>query len=140
MSQNDFATLVERYFAAWNETDAERRDDEPKPGEPQFVYVSKITPEEHAKLLAQAFAEAKKKAAQLAAATGSQLGDLRQVRETSSTLDPEEMASPYGYRNYARMMQQMTTGGASDEQPEAIGNQPGKVEYRVVVTSSFSLK
>jgi hypothetical protein len=25
MSQNDFATVVERYFAAWNETNAERR-------------------------------------------------------------------------------------------------------------------
>ncbi len=115
------------------------RDDEPKPGTPSFAYVSKITSDEHAKLLAQAFAQAKKKAAQLAAATGSQLGDLRQIRETVTGFEPEELGSPYGYQRYAQMMQRMGAGG-SDDQREAIGRQPGKVEYRVIVTSSFGLK
>jgi uncharacterized protein YggE len=114
-------------------------DDEQKPGTPHFVYVSKISPEEHARLLAEAFQQSKKKAARLAAATGSQLGELRQVREVSGGLDPEEMSGAYRYRNYARLTQQMG-GDDTQDRHEAIGAQPGKVEFRVMVTSSFRLK
>jgi hypothetical protein len=113
------------------------RDDEPKPGTPTFLYVSKIKPEEHARLLGEAFGQAKKKAGQLASATGAQLGEMRQIRETSTRFNFEEIGYPSAYRDYARVM---AASAGLDDEPEAVGPQPGKVEYRVIVTSSFSLK
>ena len=108
-----------------------------KPGEPSFVFVARIPEEERAKALADAFAKARAQAARLAHAAGMQVGSLRSL---SGNLGPVETDQQYDY--YSRVVAAMggrIESAAGEENAEAVGPQPGRVEYRVTVSASFEL-
>jgi len=122
-------------------------ESEAKPGEPVFVYVSKISAEDRAKALASAFAKARTQAAELSKAAGAELGPLTSLSESASM-----EGAPYGMggmggmsRAYARMVLGNPTFlggeaalGAGDSR-EAIGSQPGEVSLAFVVSAAFAL-
>ena len=113
-----------------------------KPGEPVFVYVSKISDEERNKALADAFQKAKQEAGALAKAAGVELGNLQHLSNSFQWNDPsnmmEQMNNPYYYQAAQRLQYANTE---SDGQPrEAVGPQPTKVTLRVNVNAAFRLQ
>jgi uncharacterized protein YggE len=115
----------------------------PKPGEPMFMFVAPISAAEREKLLADGFKKAKERAARLAKAAGAELGSLRVLSDHEMDASDEMFANaPYSGSNATYRMMQMMRGNRtpSEEISEAVGAQPGKVVYRVMVTASFDLK
>jgi uncharacterized protein YggE len=119
-------------------------DEGPKAGEPMFLFVAPIPAAEREKLLAEGFTKAKAQAARLAKAAGVELGALRSLSDNEIDASDESMgmnAAFGGYPASYRMLQMMRGGRATqNENAEAIGAQPGKLTYRVMVTASFALK
>ncbi len=119
-------------------------DNEPKRGEPVFLYISKISEADHAKALASAFQKARRDAARLAQAAGAELGPLQHLDNNSAATNMEDAATMYQMTNnpYAyQLMQRFRTNQPPDDGPaEAIGLQPGKATYRVAVSVSFGLR
>jgi hypothetical protein len=122
--------------------------DEAKPGEPLFYFVADITDEEYRQALADAFQDARARAEELAAATGSELGALESV-VSNSQADIDSYDYNYGidyqstyYRAYQRLSNR-TYGSSYDapanEERVAIGVKPGKVSYNVSVSAGFGL-
>lgn len=113
-----------------------------KPGNPVFVYVAQITPEEREKALANAMAKAREQAAQAAKAAGVQLGSLHQLSQhtTSGATGME-----YGYnQGMSRVMYQMMNSagmqeGAS-EANEAIGPDMASVKLVLVIQATWEIK
>ncbi|HEX4796675.1 MAG TPA: SIMPL domain-containing protein [Humisphaera sp.] len=109
------------------------------PGEPTFQYVCKVPDADQVSAIAEAFKKAKSDAANLAKATGGELGALIHVSSVISSPSPGEDES----NAYARlMMRQMTGEAAPGPTPtgEAVSNQAGPLELQVSVTASFALK
>jgi hypothetical protein len=111
---------------------------QPKPGEPRFVYVSAISEKDRAKAFAEAFERAKADAARLAQAASAQLGPLVQLSGgNESGIDSTDYQEWGGYRY---QMMQRTQRTASDEKVEAVGPEPGMLKYQVTVAATFALK
>src|SRR5262249_10878642 len=92
----------------------------PKRGEPIFLYVSKVSEDDKAKALEQAFKKAKREATLLARAAGVELGALRHLADHSSSgaPDAEEFAvmdSPYSYQLMNQVRQFARTGSDEDQ-------------------------
>ena len=114
--------------------------DESKPGDPVFLFVGRVSESERDKALAEAFKKAKAKAARLANAAGSELGQLQSLASQSDNGAADDSdSSAYGY--YA-MLQGARNIAKQEEKdpPEAFGKKPGLVTYRIRVTASFDLK
>jgi len=114
----------------------------PKPGEPVYLYVAKVSDEERARLLTDAFNKAKTNAARLAQAAGATLGPLSYLMSTGQTYPDFENFGGYGgaYRQYLYPLMQQAQMEQGEENAEAIGAQPGEVSIRVNVTASFAIK
>ena len=111
---------------------------QPKPGEPRFIYVSTISENDRAKAFAEAFERAKVEAGALAKAASAELGDLLQLGGgNESSTDPEMYDQ---WTNYRYRMLQQAQRISSDDKVEAIGAQPGMLKYQVSVTATFALK
>jgi hypothetical protein len=112
---------------------------ETTPGEPVIMYISRISPEETAKGLAEAFAKAQTDAQQLAAAAKVTMGKLVGLSQMSSpdysqyNMDSQYAGIMYRYMQQAGMEQSSGT-------KEAVGMNPGKVSHRISVTASFSIQ
>lgn len=118
-------------------------DEGAKPGDPVFIYVAKVSDEEKAKLLADAFNKAKANAARLAQAAGAQLGPLQYLTGGDGGAFPDyDVYSAYGnqYRQYAYQLMQRLRMDQSEDDVEAVGVQPGQVSSKVQVTASFAIK
>lgn len=108
-----------------------------EPGQPSFVVVGRITEQEHLELLTESVAKARESAARLAKAAGSQLGELKSLSATSTSIDPSD---PNGNARF--YMYQMMSGSGPDgaaNPGEAVSLRPGAVTYHIRVTASFSL-
>src|SRR5207253_1509744 len=94
--------------------------EEPKRGEPVFIFVAKIGDEEVARARAEAFKKAQQAAADLAKAAGAQVGSLRRL-ESQNNGSPDE--APGGYSPYHARQQHllMLAGANAGPRPEAIG-------------------
>jgi len=113
-------------------------EDEPQPGQPQFVYVATVPEEQLDQALADAFAKAKRNAERLARAAGAELGPLAGISGQRQGAGDEEM---YYYNSRARyLMQQRAAAQTSQADNEAIGLTPGAVTYRVHCQAYFQLK
>jgi uncharacterized protein YggE len=110
----------------------------PQPGQPVFIYVSKIPETERAKLLAEAFQKARAEAVRLAEAAGAQVGTLRSLSSGSAGSEAE-LYNRYGDR-YAYMLMQQAAAGQEPATDEAIAAEPGPIAFRVSVSASFTLK
>ena len=111
----------------------------PKPGEPVFVFVAKITSAEREKALAEAFRAAKQEAAQLAKAAELELGTLRSLQGGGGieVEDSTDYRLLYQTSFGASMRQQMT---GRDHSGEAIGATPGLLKFKVTVNATFAVK
>ena len=108
------------------------------PGEPSFVFVSKVSAKERDAATAEAFAKAKEQAGRLAAAAGGQLGPIRQVVAQASAAND---GGQNEYMNYqVQMMMQMGMSVPAQNDDEATGVEPGPVAMQVQVTASFALR
>lgn len=111
---------------------------EAKRGEPSFFYVCKVSEEDRAKALAEAFQKARKDAGRLARAAGQELGTLQGLssQNQGGEVEPSAGIPPY-------LVQQLRAGqgnDGADSGGEALGVQPGKVTYRIMVSAAFYLK
>lgn len=117
--------------------------DEPKPGEPVFAFVARISDADRDKAMAEAFGKAKDQASRLAKAAGAQLGGVKSLSatgQTSNIYDQYGGYTPYMYRAVQMMRQQQA--GSDDENvdaKEALGTEAGPVKFNVTVTASFEL-
>ncbi len=114
-----------------------------QPGAPVVTLISKLTPQERAGALADAFKKAKAQAQEIAQAAGVALGPLRQL---GSVVQPggEGDGNSNEWQAYYYQMMQANRGGMpakdSDSDPEAQGTHPGDVSYRVTVSAAFDIK
>jgi hypothetical protein len=123
----------------------------PKPGEPIFLYVSRISNAEKAKALRSAVQQATREAKELANAAEADIGPLETLELTSSERNPytfsfgdledgDSMEAMFGgqgrsvERLRAALAQEATDGAL------AAGANPAKVVYRVTLSASFGLK
>jgi uncharacterized protein YggE len=105
------------------------------PGTPGFTFVAQITEQQRAKLLAEAFEHARQDASRLAAAAGAQLGMLHQLSANGGAGE-----NPYAraWAVYGGMMQDPA---AAEHGPlEAVGAEPVRLAYKVLISASFNLK
>jgi hypothetical protein len=115
-------------------------EEQPKPGQPRFLFVKKISEKEQADALAQAFEQAKAEAAKLAKAAALNLGSLKHLSSSLSASDQMQQysAAMYQYSRYGRSMQ--PDPNVADLRNEAIGPQPDEVTYTVTISASFEAK
>jgi hypothetical protein len=121
-----------------------------QPGTAAFTLVSKISAQDHARALADAFQKAKTQAEAIAKAAGAELGPIRelgsQAQSGGESEDSENPAQAYSraMQAYYRTIGMGGSGGgqAGDDAnlPEAQGTQPGEVSYRVTITAAFAIK
>ncbi len=114
-----------------------------QPGQPQFVFVATLSPQEGEKAMSEAVAKAKQQAAELAKAAGVQLGPLLGLSGGSSgqtNLGNNPMVSygPYGGQDLLHQMLGLQLGG-NTEGPEAVSTDPGKLTFTCHVTAMFQL-
>jgi len=102
-----------------------------------FLFVVRITPEERAKALAEAFEKARSSAAGLAKAAGRELGPVQRLSSRSTIESP--MAEYESYR-YGPAYNRWARQAAEVDPDEAAGPQPTSVTLELAVTASFSLK
>jgi len=116
-------------------------DQDAKPGEPVFVYISRVSPQDREKAVSEAFRKAKDEAAALARAAGEQLGELRSLSSSNQSLTGldglgyESNPALYRYMQQATVLNQHGTAGS-----EAVGASPGAVTYAVTVYAAFQVK
>jgi hypothetical protein len=116
------------------------REEEPKRGEPAFLFVCKISEAERDQALAEAFGKAKKEAGRYARAAGAQLGALQNLGsqiQNSSAYDGGFNDSPYYQPRMRRSQEEW--GDPNDPGGEAIGSQPTRVTCRISVFASFAV-
>ena len=108
-----------------------------QPGAPAFSYVLKLTPEEQAKLLADAFADVRNKAKLLATAADKTLGPLAKISSPSLAQPENDMMSRWQAQAYG--LPYTGTTELAAESDEVSRDQPGTVAHAVSVTASFTL-
>jgi uncharacterized protein YggE len=106
-----------------------------KPDEPQFVFVHRLSDDERAKILADAFADAQSQARRMASAAGRDLGDVTQI--SPSNPQAENPASVY-----VEAMLGSTNGSASSslDDAEISASQVNNVSQSVTLAVTFKLK
>ena len=116
--------------------------DEAKPGEPVFLFVSRISEAEEAKAMAEAFAKAKQQAAGLAKAAGAELGGLMSLSGTTGNAGAYEFGGiNYNSAAYSTLqMLQQRQLASNEESDEAVGLEPTAIKKQVSIQASFALK
>lgn len=120
------------------------------PGDPAFVFVIRITEAERARLLDAAFANARANAAQLAQAAKRELGMLRSLTnappdgpgglDAAAPLSGLLARDPSPASSFPGGPAEATsTPRTARNAEEAISFQPGRVRYRVSVSTTFAL-
>jgi uncharacterized protein YggE len=109
----------------------------PKPGDPAFMFVAKVSKDDYIKSAAKAFAMAKARAQRLADAAGIPLGELRSV-EGNDRQAIAMMNYPRQYYNNG-MLQEEDSPDQETDPDEAIGNNPAEVRLTVAIGASFAL-
>lgn len=114
----------------------------PKPGEPIFIFVSRIPEAEREKAIAEAFQKAKTQASKLAKAAGTELGSLKSLSSNSKSGNTNNY-NQYNSRAW-QAMQMAGLGQSEDDEAdgnstEALGAEPGPVKFLVTVTAAFDL-
>ena len=107
-------------------------EEEVTPGTPAFQYLRVITPEQHDKLLGDAYGDAKTQAERIAKATGLTLGELK-----SLSVGGVDNSENYGYG-----YQQTDESSTTDESGTIFqaGTSPTSIAYEVKVRLVFELK
>lgn len=117
-------------------------DGQPNPRDPLFLFVGNVSDEDRDKARAAAFNKARDDAERLATAAGRGLGAIRLLASNAMPnvpSDPFTQMYDNGFqqRYFFNQMNRQQAGG--DDAAEAVGPQPGKVGYRVIVYVSFAI-
>jgi uncharacterized protein YggE len=107
-----------------------------KPGEPQFSYVIKLTAQERAKALKEAYENARAAAQRLAEAAGAKMGAFPRMLSTAPNGTAQYQMAQYTMYQFEG---EMPFRPAGPEENEAVGNQPTRIEYQVVLNAAFLL-
>lgn len=109
----------------------------PKPGEPTFLFVAKISNADYVKAASKAFAMAKEHAQRLADAAGVPLGELRSLDGN----DRQSTAMMMNYRNSfgGNGMEDDEAADQESMPEEAVGLSPSEAKLTIVVGASFAL-
>ena len=116
--------------------------DESKPGQPVFLFVSRVADAERDQALADAYDKARKQASRLASAAGAQLGRLKSLNSHESSANDSDEYGGGGFNFSYRQMQMLNRRQANSEKDEneAFAVQPGPVKFLVTVTASFEVE
>jgi uncharacterized protein YggE len=116
----------------------------PDPSQPQFLFVAVVAKEEREKAMAEAFANAKSQAVELAKAAGVQLGPL--VGLSGNCSGQGSLGDEYsGYDPTGRtaILRQIIAQHAGDDpdqkQNEAIGPDPNMLKFTFYATAMFQV-
>jgi uncharacterized protein YggE len=109
-------------------------------GQPQLLFVAKLADKDRQAATAEAFAKAKKQAAELARAAGMDLGRLTSLGGGGSgKVDWNEFNNNRAYSPYlARMMN--SSGGQGAQREETMAPSPDALEFEFTVTATFTLQ
>lgn len=121
--------------------------EEAKPGEPLFLFVSRISDEDREQALADAFKNAKSDAVRLAKSAEATLGRLKSIQNNmyGGGYDGDDYGmANYNYNSRAYRALQAARNSQNrsgkEDNLEAIGGEPGMVKYVVNVTATFDLE
>jgi len=117
-------------------------EEEIKPGEPQFVYVARITDAERDKAMADSFTKAKAQAEQLARAANVKLGALVGLSGGGGG-QTEFGDSSFGYeqQRYLQRLMGSRAGAMSDDSSnEAVSANPESLGFNFTVTAYFAIE
>ncbi len=107
----------------------------PKPGDPVFYFVAKISDADYVKAAAKAFAMAKTHAQRLASAAGGSLGELRNVEGN----DRQAMMMMNYQRDPFGGMQEVDSSEQENNPDEAAGTNATEVRLNITVAATFAL-
>lgn len=116
------------------ETAAQNGTDASKPDEPKFAFVHKLTEDDRAKVLGEAFSNAQAQAKRLAIAAGKQIGPV--IRISISKAEVENPQNAYIQAMVDAQSGETTT--SSDD--EAVGDAIGSVNYAVSMEVAFAMQ
>ncbi len=112
-------------------------------GEPRFLFLARLSPQERQTALADAFAKAKQQAKELAKAAGVNLGLLTSVSgDTQSDMNGLNQ-QPWRYSRYQRndeFIQQLAqTAGGEESQGEAVALRPDATGFDFNIRVTFAI-
>jgi hypothetical protein len=118
------------------------------PGEPHFLFVARLAPQDRQTAQADAFAKAKAQAAELAKAAGAGLGPLTGLSgEAGSVAGVNPYVNPYGRYSYNNNRGDMEflqaiaqNAGGEEQQGEALAPRPDGIGFDFVVTATFAVE
>jgi uncharacterized protein YggE len=111
---------------------------ERKPGEPTFIYATKISQEDYNKASSEAYQSARSEALNLSKAAGLELGSLTSLHSQGApAADGTNEYGGYYNRAFAAMIGK---GLASQSSREAVGPTAATLKYKVTVTAVFAIK
>jgi uncharacterized protein YggE len=118
-------------------------DDGQEPGQPLFLFVAMLPKEQREKALADAFALAKTRAAELAKAAGTDLGPLVTLTggftgQANFDNAYARFASSGGGEFYQQMSESMSESSENKEE-EAVGAAPNELKFNYNITATFQL-
>jgi len=128
-------------MAAQNSPNSGNDEELAKPGEPRFMFMARLAPQERQTALAAAFAKAKRQAAELASAAGVGLGPMTGLSETAGGMSGYAQSwryNPYG-RNDEFMQQIAQLAGSDEQQDETMAPKPDGIGFDFVVSAAFKV-
>ncbi len=108
---------------------------ESKPGDPKFLFISAISETERKKAVADAFTAAQEKAKFLASANRFELGPLSSIQSKEDNGDASNIVRGYGYAGYA----QAERHAAMVKDHEVWNSRPAQVVFRVHIETTHRL-
>ncbi len=114
-----------------------------KPGEPRFLFVARISPQDRQTALSGAFAKAKAQAAELAKAAGAGLGPLTGLSGEAGGMggySPYSRYNSYNRGDYEFLQQIAQAAGAEEQHNEAVAPRPDGIGFDFVVNATFAVE
>ena len=103
-------------------------EEQVKPGEPRFLFVTRLSPQDRQAALADAFAKAKLQAAELAKAAGAGLGPLTGISGeaggSTGGFNPYQRYNNYNRGEYEFVQQVAQAASPEEQQGEALAPRP----------------
>ena len=118
-------------------------EEQAKPGEPHFLFLARLSPQERQAALAEAFAKAKVQAAELAKAAGTGLGSLTGLSGQGASGgmgNPYARYNPYNRGEFDFVQQIVQNAGTDEQQGEALAPRPDGIGFDFIVNATFAVE
>jgi hypothetical protein len=115
-------------------------DESSQPGEPQFVFVARITAEERQKLMADAITMARERAEELAKAAGVEAGPLAGISGQGTAGDSIQNASSDDNSGWIQRSSPVMKVEEPERKPyESVASDPKELSFTFEVSAMFKL-